>query len=160
MNGVTSLTLVDISDGMLQEAKIKVDEISLPSTIKVDMKLLDATSQLTETFGKKSFDTIVDTFSLCVMGSEGAKQCLSEMKNVVTNRQNGGRILLLENARAENSFLGWYQDITAEAAASMGGKGCLYNQDVRSFIIQSGLQIEREISFSSGLFRSFVCYWE
>ena len=75
---------------MLQKAESKIEELSIPNNIKVDMKLVDATSQLTETFGRSSFDTIVDTFSLCVMGNEGARRCLSEMKNIITNKQNGG----------------------------------------------------------------------
>jgi hypothetical protein len=34
-----------------------------------------------------------------------------------------GYVLLIENTRSSNPILGYYQDITASAAASMGGKG-------------------------------------
>ncbi len=34
-----------------------------------------------------------------------------------------GQILLIENTRASNPVLGYYQDITASAAADVGGKG-------------------------------------
>ena len=163
MDGVTSLTLLDISDGMLSEAKAKFDGMEkagiVPSFVNVEFIKADATaSDVTTMFGENAFDTVVDTFSLCVMGNEGAKRCLQQMRNVVKKQSDGGQILLIENSRSSNSFLGWYQDITAEAAASAGGKGCVSNQNVKSFIENiDGLQLEKEEEFASGFFRSFVC---
>uniref|UniRef100_A0A7S1FY51 Methyltransferase domain-containing protein n=1 Tax=Corethron hystrix TaxID=216773 RepID=A0A7S1FY51_9STRA len=123
---VTSLTLVDISEGMLNAARKKVERLGLPIPIKYVK--LDATSELVKIFGRESFDTVVDTFSFCVMGEQGASNCVKQMIGVVKGRNEGGQILLLENSRSSNSLLGWYQDFTAEAAASIGGKGCVYNQ--------------------------------
>lgn len=69
-----------------------------------------------------------------------------------------GRVLLIENTRASNPILGWYQDLTADAAASAGGKGCLYNQDISSLIGQTaGLRVDGEEAFAAGFFRAFVC---
>lgn len=153
---VTSLTVADISEGMLQEAKEKLQGLNLP--FPVDFVKADATSQLFDLFGENAFDTVVDSFSLCVMGNEGAKMCLSQMTKVVKNESHGGRVLLLENNKSSNPIFGMYQDITAEAAASAGGKGCVYNQDVRSLIKNtSGLEIEQETSYVAGLFRAYVC---
>jgi ubiquinone/menaquinone biosynthesis C-methylase UbiE len=124
MDGVTSLTLLDISDGMLSKAKTKIEELSIPSYVKVKFIKADATSlEVTSMFGQDSFDTVVDTFSLCVMGYDGAKNCLKQMYNVVKSNNEGGRIILLENSRSSNAMLGWYQDLTAETAAKVGGKG-------------------------------------
>lgn len=153
VDGVTSLTLLDISEGMLKVARTRSNQ----DLSRVDFKQADATTELVDLFGKNSFDTVVDSFSLCVMGNEGAKKCLQQMKSVVKSKQEGGKILLLENSRANNKLLALYQDITAEQVALLGGKGCLYNQDVGLLIRESDLQIEKEVLFSAGLFRSYIC---
>ena len=157
-DGITSLTLVDISQGMLSQAKLRVEQLELEKSITVKIIQADATSQLIELFGKNKFDTVVDTFSLCVMGNEGAENCLREMAGVVKGTQEGGKVLLIENTRSSNPFLGVYQDITATSAADLGGKGCLYNQDVGKMIQNTrGLRMLREEDYAAGLFRSFVC---
>ena len=154
--GVTSLTLVDISEGMLKEARAKVENLKLPPGVKVEFVRADATKDLAEKFGSNSFDTVVDTFSLCVMGNEGARDCLAQMRDVVKPAEDGGRILLIENTRSSNPLLGLYQDATAEKASQMGGKGCVYNQDVTAMLKKTkGLDVVREDAFAAGLFRSF-----
>mmetsp|Transcript_19908 Transcript_19908/g.29823 ORF Transcript_19908/g.29823 Transcript_19908/m.29823 type:complete len:293 (-) Transcript_19908:2633-3511(-) len=158
-DGVTSLTLLDISDGMLAEARTKLDAIEVPSFVDVKLIKADATSSdITSMFGMDKFDTVLDTFSLCVMGNDGAKDCLKQMRNVVKCEADGGKILLIENSRSSNPLLGWYQDVTAETAAKVGGKGCVSNQNVKSFIDGiDNLSVKSEEEFASGLFRSFVC---
>jgi ubiquinone/menaquinone biosynthesis C-methylase UbiE len=151
---VTSLTLVDISKGMLQEAKLRATALRLP--FPVDFVKADATSQLVSLFGENTFDTVVDSFSLCVMGNEGAKLCLEQLTKVT--KAQSGSILLLENSRSSNPLLARYQDVTAETAAVAGGKGCVYNQDVGALIKATrGLTIQKEQSYVAGLFRSFKC---
>lgn len=151
---VTSLTVVDVSDGMIREARMRAD--SLDMGIPVRFVQADATSELVDIFGLDRFDTVVDSFSLCVMGNVGARQCLDQMAAVV--KPFTGRVLLLENSRSYNPALGWYQDITATTAALAGGKGCMYNQDVTSMILETNvLQIENEKAFVAGLFHSFEC---
>ena len=93
------------------------------------------------------------------MGNEGAKNCLNQLSKVVKPKSDGGQILLLENSRSSNPLLGLYQDATAETASSMGGKGCVYNQDVTSMIQNTpNLRIEKEELYSAGLFRAYTCY--
>mmetsp|Transcript_3591 Transcript_3591/g.4225 ORF Transcript_3591/g.4225 Transcript_3591/m.4225 type:complete len:313 (-) Transcript_3591:2389-3327(-) len=158
-DGVTSLTLLDISDGMLSEAKSKIDAMNIPSYVDVHFIKADATSSdITSMFGESYFDTVLDTFSLCVMGSIGAKKCLEQMRNVVKSDADGGKILLIENAKSSNAVLGWYQDVTSSAAAQLGGKGCVSNQNVKALVEgTSGLRVEKESEFAAGLFRSFTC---
>jgi len=168
MDGVTSLTLVDISPGMMAEAKAKLSSLNVyvPDFVEVAFVKADATKDLIHLFSAESkstddrdrgyFDTVVDTFSLCVMGDTGAKQCLAQMTNVV--KKDTGRLLLIENARSSNPALGFYQDLTSDAAAKMGGKGCVSNQNVGGFIRGTdGLEVLSEELFAAGLFRSFVC---
>ena len=67
---------------------------------------------------------------------------------------------MLENSRSSNPFLGRYQDATSSAAADMGGKGCVYNQDVESMIKQSTkgkMVVESQEQYAAGLFRAFRC---
>jgi methyltransferase OMS1 len=166
MDGVTSLTLLDISQGMMAEAKAKLLSLEIPDFVEVTFVKADATKDLIHLFSVSAestdtndggyFDTVVDTFSLCVMGDTGAKQCLAQMTNVV--KRDTGRLLLIENARSSNPALGFYQDLTSESAAKMGGKGCVSNQNVGGFIRGAdGLELLSEELFAAGLFRSFVC---
>lgn len=158
LEGIKSLTLVDISEGMLSKAKARVDQLDIEKNIPVKIIQADATTQLVDLFGKNKFDTVVDTFSLCVMGNVGAEMCLQQMTDVVKSSGDGGQVLLIENTRSSNPLLGAYQDITASSAADLGGKGCLYNQDVGKMIQRSeGLMLLREEAYAAGLFRSFIC---
>eukprot|EP00574_Skeletonema_japonicum_P006806 CAMPEP_0201719462 /NCGR_PEP_ID=MMETSP0593-20130828/4652_1 /ASSEMBLY_ACC=CAM_ASM_000672 /TAXON_ID=267983 /ORGANISM="Skeletonema japonicum, Strain CCMP2506" /LENGTH=310 /DNA_ID=CAMNT_0048209901 /DNA_START=57 /DNA_END=989 /DNA_ORIENTATION=+ len=153
--GVTSLTLVDISDGMLSQAEARIQQMNVDKAIPIQFVKADATSELIKIFGESKFDSVVDTFSLCVMGNDGAKKCIEEMAGVI---KPSGKILLVENTRSSNPLLGSYQDLTASSAADLGGKGCVYNQNVGEMISRSkGMRLEKEESFAAGLFRSFVC---
>lgn len=91
-DGVSSLTLLDISDGMLVESKKKVMAMKdIPSFVEIKFIQADATSSnMVELFGRGTFDTVVDTFSLCVMGRTGAQKCLEQMRDVVKTEAEGG----------------------------------------------------------------------
>jgi methyltransferase OMS1, mitochondrial len=156
---ISSLTLVDVSDGMLQMARTKLDTLENLRNIPVRFIQADMTSELVTRFGREAFDTVVDSFSLCVLGNDGARQCLEQISQVVKTKSSGGKILLLENSRSSNPLLGLYQDATATAAANAGGKGCLYNQDVTRLIRSvPTLQIVDETEYAAGLFRAYeVC---
>ncbi|KAL9190446.1 hypothetical protein ACHAXT_007657 [Thalassiosira profunda] len=158
---ISSLTVVDVSEGMLSQARERAREMQRAGKMgatKIEFAKADATSELISLFGEGKFDTVVDTFSLCVMGNAGARRCLEQMAGVAKTGEDGGQILLIENTRASNPLLGAYQDLTASAAADVGGKGCVYNQNVGEMIRQTrGLELVEEEAFAAGLFRSFVC---
>jgi methyltransferase OMS1 len=156
-DGVTCLTLLDISGGMMSQAKEKIKQMHVPEHVTINFVKADATTDLTALYGTQGvFDTVVDTFSLCVMGNSAAKACLKQMQQVV--KKDSGRILLIENARSSNAALGLYQDLTASAAAKMGGRGCVSNQNVKEWIENTnGLQLLNEEEFAMGVFRSYVC---
>lgn len=156
-DGVASLTLLDISDGMLAQAKDKLKDLNIPSFVEINFVNADATSEIVKKFGDSNFDTVVDTFSLCVMGTKGAENCLRQIEGVVKGKEDGGKILLIENTRSSNSILGRYQDLTADMAANLGGKGCVSNQNVSAMIRKTNsLEIRSEEEFASGVFRSFI----
>lgn len=158
-SSISSIVFLDISGGMLEKAKERASNLKQTGKLPMNLSFVqaDATSmsQMVNLFGTNSFDTIVDTFSLCVLGNEGALNSLKTMRELL--KKDGGRIMLLENSRAENPLLGWYQDRTAAVAASWGGKGCIYNQNVYSLIQEAGLSVEHETSYMGGLFRAFIC---
>jgi ubiquinone/menaquinone biosynthesis C-methylase UbiE len=158
LSKVTGLTLLDVSDGMLREAQKRAASMDTLKSIPIRLVKADATCELVNRFGKESFDTVVDSFSFCVMGTQGAMDCLNQMRQVVKPRRDGGQILLLENTRSSNPFLGLYQDATADAAASLGGKGCVYNQDVSKIIKETGgVEVVEENLYAAGIFRGYKC---
>lgn len=154
-----SLTAIDLSPGMLDQARQKrvgAAGASIPTTFSV------ANAERLP-FEDCTFDTVVDTFSMCVY--ENPRQALAEMARVV---KPGGTILLLEHSKSKsNSLLGAYQDITAGPAAAFGGKGCVYNQDVDAFIRgvqlgggsdvrKGGLEIIQRTEFLAGVIVAYV----
>ena len=175
-----SLTLLDVSPGMLHQAQDKWQALQASHSQQQPLPPIrwvqgDATSELVSLFGTNVFDTVVDTFSLCVMGTAGAQECLTQQVSRVVKHTSpttkSGRVLLLENTRASVPWLAWYQDVTASTAARMGGKGCVYNQQVER-LLQSPtrttplptvddhdtvrLQIVSQTDYAAGLFRAFV----
>lgn len=173
-NTIESLTLVDISEGMLNVAKTKWEEkvanartTDTATTANgkekkkqqpfVTFIKADVTTELNSTFTPNTYDVIIDTFSLCTMGTTtGALQAIQQMTSIV---KPNGYILLIENTRSStNALLGLYQDSTASIAATLGGKGCVYNQNVKQMIeANSELVIIQEVSLMAGLFTSFTC---
>jgi len=97
---VDKLIAIDLSPGMLLQAKTKSAGLSLDES-QIEFRTMDA-EQLD--FPDNTFDTVVDTFSLCVFPDPVA--ALREMKRVC---KPDGRILLLENSISDNSFLAAYQ---------------------------------------------------
>lgn len=95
-------------------------------------------------FPRASFDTVVDTFSLCVYPDPLA--ALRSMASVV---KPGGRVLLLEHARSPVPGVGWYQDLTAPAVSAMG-KGCQWNQDVVKLATEAGMRVVKAESHLGG----------
>ncbi|GMH40112.1 hypothetical protein BSKO_08016 [Bryopsis sp. KO-2023] len=126
---VSHLTGLDVSSGMLNVARRK--SASLTWGDRVDFVQEEVTNL---PFENRSFDCVVDTYSLCVYPDPTG--ALQEMARVV---KPDGRVLLLEHTRSSNAAIGLYQDIVAEPVAATS-KGCVWNQDVLSLMRGAGLK--------------------
>ncbi|MEW5317638.1 MAG: hypothetical protein WDW38_008920 [Sanguina aurantia] len=144
---VSQLTGVDLSSQMLGQAQQRAQTLpgfSLTaggSSPSLRLRQADVTSL---PFPDASFDTVLDTFSLCVFTQPAA--ALKEMARVL---RPSGRLLLLEHARSENALLAAYQDVTADTVAALG-KGCVWNQDVARLCAEAGLRVTQQQRHTAG----------
>lgn len=148
---VRSYTGVDLSQGMLQQAERKAtSRDKLPSGRmafeRADIQALP--------FPDASFDTVVDTFSLCVYPDPA--QALSEMRRVL---RPDGRLLLLAHSKSDIGPLALYQDVTAASVTAMG-KGCVWNQDLDALLASAGLRIVSRERRLAGLLSVIVAQQE
>ncbi|KAG5181068.1 S-adenosyl-L-methionine-dependent methyltransferase, partial [Tribonema minus] len=96
---VSQIDAVDLSPSMLAQAEQRGVEAGLQDIAayhEMDVEQLK--------FRDGTFDTVVDTFGLCVFGDPVA--ALREMGRVCATN---GRVLLLENSKSEVPLLGAYQ---------------------------------------------------
>lgn len=130
---VTSITGLDTSQRMLAKARLRAEDMQSD----IPIRLLNANAERVP-FRDQVFDTVVDTFCLCVY--QNPALVLQEMKRLVKPQ---GVVLLVEHTRSEQKLLGAYQDITASATASLS-KGCYPNQNVRALVLAAGFKIIKE----------------
>lgn len=171
---IQRLTGLDLSEGMLSAAARQaraLDPSTSPSSstssrtttsqpssslapssspflpFPVDLIQGDATNM---PFDDASFDTVVDTFSLCVYPQP--RVAMEEMTRVL---RPGGQLLLLAHTRSRVPGLGLYQDVTSGPVAAMG-RGCVWNQDVGGWLRELGLRMDRVDAHVAGLITAFV----
>jgi ubiquinone/menaquinone biosynthesis C-methylase UbiE len=121
------LTGIDLSEVMLERVRKQADSLKLKSALCVmDVEQLG--------FVDDSFDTVVDTLSLCTFPNPVL--ALHEMARVC---RDGGRILLFEHGRCSWGWLARYQDRKAEEHAS--SLGCQWNRDHIALVQQAELPI-------------------
>jgi len=144
---VKTVTGIDLSPGMLEQARSKRQALPFKDRFtlyEMNVQKLD--------FPDAKFDTVIDTFGLCVFSDP--VQALREMKRVC---KPGGTILLLENSISDNKVFASYQKLTSPMVAKMGGKGCFYDQDPVDLASQAGLQVvsSRPVG-AGGFFRAII----
>jgi ubiquinone/menaquinone biosynthesis C-methylase UbiE len=127
LQGVESLTGVDLSAGMLEQARLRTKKMG----IAVDLQVMDAEKL---DFPDNSFDTVVSALSTCTFPDSVA--ALREMMRVC---RPGGRILLLEHGLSRWRWVRWVQHRTAPW--HFKSVGCRWNQSPLQIIGQAGLNI-------------------
>jgi ubiquinone/menaquinone biosynthesis C-methylase UbiE len=94
-----SLTAIDLSPGMLAQAQRRAQQLQMP------VKLVQAdVERLQDALAGQKFDTIVDTFSLCVFPDP-----LAALHSMASSLRSNGSLLLLEHSRSKFGPLGLYQ---------------------------------------------------
>lgn len=134
---VSSFRGVDLSREMLQQARQRDAFRILNATLEV----ADAT---TLPFSDGTFDTVVDTYSLCTF--DDPVTALKEARRVC--RPNG-TVILVEHVVSDNRALSAYQNLTADAVKKTS-KGCAWNQNLNDLLRQAGLHIVCEDRFVLG----------
>jgi ubiquinone/menaquinone biosynthesis C-methylase UbiE len=132
------LTGVDLSQGMLSKAKDRAERVGLAG--KFDVMNAEHLSVADETF-----DTVVDTMSLCTFPNPIAT--LKELGRVC---RKSGRVLLLEHGRSDRSWLARFLDRRAGKHAAP--LGCHWNREPLELVEQSGLRIVRAERHFFGVF--------
>ena len=133
---ISSVVGIDVSMGMLEQAQRRLSV--LPIGQRVQLKLADAA---TLPFDNDRFDTVVDTFSLCVFDDPAG--VLAEATRVL---KPGGRLIVLEHDDSPVSRAMAFTRGTSSVAST-----CAYDQDVQSLVREAGLSI-RETSVAAGGF--------
>lgn len=135
---------VDVSAGMLrgaEEARRKV--VKARPGLGIELVQGDVARL---PFMDEGFNTVVDTFSLCVFPEP--LLALKEMRRVL-KRDRGARLLLVEHSLSSAAPLALWQNLTAEAVAATS-KGCFWNQDVVGMAREAGLVVRRSSSALAG----------
>jgi len=120
------ITAVDLSPKMLEIARKRASGL----LINVSFAVMDAENL---EFPDMSFDTVVDSLSLCTFPDPIA--ALREMSRVC---RKGGRILLLEHGRSDREWVGRFQDRRAGAHAKQ--LYCQWNRQPLDLVRLAGLK--------------------
>ena len=135
---VCTVTAVDISEGMLAQAR----KAALRLGISVTFMRMDAEALL---FADESFDTVVATLTLCTVPNP--LRALQEMRRVV---RSDGRVLLLEHTVSANPVLKVLQKLFTPLTVRR--VGCHLDRNTVATATEAGLKVERHETYWAGIF--------
>lgn len=136
------VTGIDLSHEMLARAKARADRLGR----KLKLEVMDAQSLV---FPDASFDTVVDSLSLCTFPAP--IQALCEMGRVCSR---DGQLLFLEHGRSDRHWLGQFQDRRADRHAAK--LGCVWNREPLELVEQAGLNVLDARRYGFGMFHVIV----
>jgi ubiquinone/menaquinone biosynthesis C-methylase UbiE len=139
---VTSFTGIDLSAGMLAQARTAAPELPFP----VDLRQMDATRL---DFPDASFDTVTVSLTLCTVPDPAAT--LREMARVC---RPDGRIVLLEHVLPPNRFVAWWVRKLAPAQERM--LGCHLDRQTDRLVRDLGFRVERDQSRFFDIFHLII----
>lgn len=157
-NRIENITALDESSGMLLRAQETLENMG--NAGPVDGGLQTKPVKLVQgsvyhlPFEDETFDTVVDTFSLCVFRQPVV--ALREMGRVL-KRSDTSRILLLEHSLSNSPPIACYQNLTGSAVAAMS-KSCFWNQNVPDLCRQAGLVLKSCSYHTGGTVVQVVCH--
>jgi phosphatidylethanolamine/phosphatidyl-N-methylethanolamine N-methyltransferase len=130
---------VDFSEEMLARARRRANTQGVKVRLyHMDVQALD--------FEDNSFDTVIASFVFCsvpdpVLG-------LKEIERVC---KPGGKVVLLEHVLSANRILGWLMNLANPLVVWMVGANI--NRRTVDNVLKSGLEVERVIGLSMGIFK-------
>jgi ubiquinone/menaquinone biosynthesis C-methylase UbiE len=126
--GISSLTGLDLSEGMLAQAREKVNNLAFKTDFRVeDFQTLE--------FENSSFDTVTSSLGLC--GIPDPEKLFFEIRRVL---RPGGKLLALEHVRPPNAFLG----LLADAINPVWDHfiGCHPNRRTKDLLENAGFKVQ------------------
>jgi len=139
---ITSFTGIDLSTGMLNQARQTAVGLSFP----VDLRQMDATRL---EFPTNAFDTVTVSLTLCTVPDPVGT--LQEMARVC---RPDGRLVLLEHVLSPNPVVGWLQRRVSPAQERM--LGCHLDRTTDRLVRDLGFRIEHDESRLFGIFHLIV----
>lgn len=139
---VTSFTGIDLSTGMLDQARQATPRPNVPVILRpMNAERLE--------FPDASFDTVTTSLTLCTVPDPA--RALREMARVC---RADGRIVLLEHVRAPNRVLAWLQRTLTPLQVRM--LGCHFDRPTDRLVRELGFRVERDERRFFGIFHLIV----
>ncbi|KAK8192677.1 hypothetical protein M8818_007849 [Zalaria obscura] len=157
--GVRSLTLIDLSEQMVEVAKKKWDALKQGGEIRramgVPVRFLkgDVRGEMVpppelpnkegsekEEGRKKGYDAIVQTMGLC--STPSPVQLLRNLAAHLNPENPDAKILLIEHGRSYYQWLNRILD--SEASQHADQHGCWWNREIEDIVAESGLEVVSE----------------
>jgi ubiquinone/menaquinone biosynthesis C-methylase UbiE len=142
-NKDATLTGIDISSGMIRQARARSTLPDVSCTIKA-MIVADATNL--EEFPDNTFDNVSASFLFCVLPTELQQPALNEIQRVL---KPGGRFRIIELTYSNDPKKRWYQDTFAPFVEFM--YGAKFDRHTLTAIEKmKGLKVERKEFLNNG----------